>query len=112
MGNENRGATPCIDGMSKQAVSEINPQRILMEMKAAGCCCARTRVGAPCKNLAMRNGRCRMHGGASTGPKTALGLARARGASVVHGGYGTDQRQFRDMLRSLKARAKRLTEVT
>jgi hypothetical protein len=26
----------------------------------------------------MRNGRCRMHGGVSTGPKTVEGLARSR----------------------------------
>ena len=32
-------------------------------------CGARTRSGRPCKAPAMRNGRCRMHGGASlSGP--------------------------------------------
>src|SRR5699024_12421082 len=30
---------------------------------------AKTRRGEPCKNYAMANGRCRMHGGKSTGPK-------------------------------------------
>ena len=30
-------------------------------------CGAKTRSGAPCKNKAMPNGRCRMHGGKSTG---------------------------------------------
>ena len=30
-------------------------------------CGAKTRSGLPCKNRAMPNGRCRMHGGASTG---------------------------------------------
>ena len=48
-------------------------------------CGAKTRVGCPCKSPAMGNGRCRMHGGASTGPKTAEGKARisaARRASV------------------------------
>ena len=112
MESQNRGSTPCICEAPKPAISEINPQRILKEMKAAGFCCARTRAGRPCKNFAMRNGRCRMHGGASTGPKTALGLARVQEARTIHGGYGADQRQFRDMLRSLKAGAKRLTEVT
>lgn len=32
-------------------------------------CGAKTRSGEPCKNYAMTNGRCRMHGGKSTGPK-------------------------------------------
>lgn len=32
-------------------------------------CGAKTRSGEPCKNYAMGNGRCRMHGGKSTGPK-------------------------------------------
>lgn len=31
-------------------------------------CGAKTRSGKPCKNWAMPNGRCRMHGGKSTGP--------------------------------------------
>src|SRR5690625_1223175 len=31
-------------------------------------CGAKTRSGKPCKNGAMANGRCRMHGGKSTGP--------------------------------------------
>src|SRR5690625_2509506 len=31
-------------------------------------CGAKTRSGTPCKNGAMENGRCRMHGGKSTGP--------------------------------------------
>ncbi|WP_445928372.1 HGGxSTG domain-containing protein [Methylobacterium sp. CB376] len=33
----------------------------------------------------MANGRCRMHGGASTGPKTPEGLARARRGNWRHG---------------------------
>ena len=32
-------------------------------------CGAKTRSGSPCKNNAMANGRCRMHGGKSTGVK-------------------------------------------
>jgi hypothetical protein len=33
---------------------------------------------------AMSNGRCRMHGGASTGPRTAEGLARCTAAPTKH----------------------------
>ena len=32
-------------------------------------CEARTRMGTPCRCKAMRNGRCRLHGGMSTGPR-------------------------------------------
>jgi hypothetical protein len=35
----------------------------------------RKRRGEPCKAPAMPNGRCRMHGGASSGPRTPEGLA-------------------------------------
>lgn len=40
-------------------------------------CEARTRKGTPCKAQAMRNGRCRNHGGMSTGPRTPEGKAVA-----------------------------------
>ena len=33
----------------------------------ADICGAKTRAGKPCQNAAMANGRCRMHGGKSTG---------------------------------------------
>ena len=32
-------------------------------------CGAKTRSGKPCQNRAMKNGKCRLHGGRSTGPK-------------------------------------------
>jgi hypothetical protein len=48
-------------------------------------CGARTRAGGCCRQPAMANGRCRMHGGLSTGPRTPEGLARCRTARLVHG---------------------------
>jgi len=36
-------------------------------------CGARTRKGTPCRCKALANGRCRFHGGLSTGPRTAAG---------------------------------------
>ncbi|MGH6962647.1 MAG: HGGxSTG domain-containing protein, partial [Dongiaceae bacterium] len=33
-------------------------------------CGARTRCGGECRQPAMPNGRCRLHGGLSTGPRT------------------------------------------
>ena len=57
----------------------------------------------------MANGRCRMHGGASTGPRTAEGLERLRAARTRHGAYGKEARELREVIRMLKARTKRLT---
>jgi hypothetical protein len=50
----------------------------------------------------MANGRCRMHGGASTGPRTAAGLARSRRARWKHGLYSAEalaeQKRVRELL--------------
>jgi len=35
----------------------------------------------------MENGRCRLHGGLSTGPKTSDGIERIRQANLKHGCY-------------------------
>jgi hypothetical protein len=48
-------------------------------------CGARTRSGTPCKGPAMANGRCRMHGGPSTGPRTEVGKAAIRASRTKHG---------------------------
>jgi len=41
-------------------------------------CGAKTRQGMPCKNTRLyKNGRCKNHGGLSTGPRTEDGKARA-----------------------------------
>ena len=52
---------------------------------AAPRCGAKTRANCPCRGPAMKNGRCRMHGGASTGP-SAEGRARIAAARTTHGG--------------------------
>ncbi|KNF09313.1 hypothetical protein CLPU_3c00910 [Gottschalkia purinilytica] len=43
-------------------------------------CGAKTRTGQPCKNRAMANGRCRMHGGKSTGAKDKEKLKKNKNA--------------------------------
>ena len=74
-------------------------------------CGARTRRGTPCKGPAMGNARCRMHGGASTGPRTPEGLERLVQARTVHGGYGAEAKGFRRLLRALRAEQRRMTEL-
>src|SRR5215207_7007286 len=59
-----------------------------LAMHAAPRCGAHgRRSGCPCRSPAMANGRCRMHGGKSTGPKTTEGKERCRRAKLKHGGY-------------------------
>ena len=48
---------------------------------------ARRRNGLPCRQPAMKNGRCRMHGGKCTGPKTREGKRRSAQANLKHGLY-------------------------
>jgi hypothetical protein len=64
-------------------------------------CGARTRKGTPCRGPAMHNGRCRMHGGASTGPRTLKGLARSRRANWKHGLYSAEAKAQQRFLRRL-----------
>ncbi len=40
-------------------------------------CRATNRQGNPCRARALPNGRCRNHGGLSTGPRTPEGIAKA-----------------------------------
>ena len=59
------------------------------DFSSAPRCGATTRQGSACQCPAMLNGRCRLHGGISTGPKTAKGIERIRRALTKHGRYST-----------------------
>lgn len=65
-------------------------------------CGAKNRRGTSCRCPAMANGRCRLHGGLSTGPKTVEGLERIRRAVTKHGRYSQaakdDRRRFKRLL--------------
>lgn len=74
-------------------------------------CGARARPGGACGQPAMANGRCRMHGGASTGPRTTEGLERLRAARTRHGAYGKEARNVRALIQALRLQTKRLTEL-
>ena len=71
-------------------------------------CGARTRAGTPCKNWSMRNGRCRMHGGKSTGPKTPEGRDRIRTARWKDGKYSQEARAMRRELHCFHREARAL----
>ena len=60
-------------------------------------CLAKTRSGKPCQSHAMPNGRCRMHGGLSTG------APKGNQNALKHGLYTADaiaeRQQMREMIR-------------
>jgi hypothetical protein len=61
---------------------------IAFDLRSLPCCGARTRAGLACRRFGTkRNGRCRLHGGASTGPRTPEGRARIAARMTTHGRY-------------------------
>jgi hypothetical protein len=55
-------------------------------------CLAKTRRGTKCQRAAYKhNGRCRLHGGLSTGAKTQEGLQRVSKANFKHGRQTKDK---------------------
>src|SRR5262252_3627798 len=68
----------------------------LVRANAAPRCGARSkRTGKPCRGAAMPNGRCKVHGGKSTGPRTPEGLDRSRRANWKHGLFSREARAER-----------------
>jgi hypothetical protein len=70
-------------------------------------CGAKTRRGTSCQRPAMTNGRCRLHGGLSTGPKTPEGVERIRRSRTKHGRYSeatvTAQRRVHALVKESRA---------
>jgi hypothetical protein len=69
-------------------------------------CGAKNRRGMPCRCPAMANGRCRIHGGRSTGAKTEEGIRRIQEVNTKHGRTTKRaieaRRRSRKMARELK----------
>jgi len=78
---------------------------------AAPRCGARTRGGCSCRQPAMANGRCRLHGGLSTGPRTPEGRERCRRARLTHGGYSAHVRALRVAARAHHRRVRALAAL-
>jgi hypothetical protein len=74
-------------------------------------CGARTRAGEPCRQPALANGRCRLHGGKSTGARTEAGKAAARAAATTHGYWTEESRAFRHTINALLARGRALNRA-
>lgn len=76
-------------------------------------CLAKTRRGTLCQRPAYKhNGRCRLHGGASTGARTPEGLQRISEANIKHGRQTKDkleaQRHAAEIGRRVMGELKRL----
>jgi hypothetical protein len=73
-------------------------------------CGARTRSGGQCQRPAFKSvGRCRLHGGLSSGAKTVEGKNRLKEIHTVHGQYGKEVRQQRKLEAEVKR--ERLREI-
>lgn len=68
---------------------------MLLDMRKAPRCGARTRSGKPCQSPGMPNGRCRMHGGPSPG------AAKGNQHALKHGRYSAAGIQERRLLAEL-----------
>ena len=76
-------------------------------------CLAKTRRGTECQSAAYKhNGRCRLHGGLSTGARTLEGLKRISEANLKHGRRTKEKlaanRHSADVGRRVRAELKRI----
>jgi hypothetical protein len=78
--NEPQGKASCQLALEVARVATRCAARV-----ATRCGARRKSDGKPCQRAAMRNGRCYVHGGPSTGPRTPEGLERSRKANWKHG---------------------------
>ena len=75
---------------------------------ASRCGARRKHDGCPCQQPAMANGRCRFHGGKSTGPKTREGVERAQQSALRHGFYTAEAQAERRIARAALVSCERL----
>lgn len=69
-------------------------------MTGAANCRAQTRGGQSCKNAAMPNGRCRMHGGMSPG------APKGNKNALKHGEYTAQNKEIRRLIVASQARVR------
>ena len=84
--------------MTREPHAPIGCERV-RAANAAPRCGARRRDGGSCLGPAMANGRCCMHGGPSTGPRTPEGRERSRRSNWRHGHYSKEAKAARAEMR-------------
>ncbi|WP_419187166.1 HGGxSTG domain-containing protein [Solidesulfovibrio carbinoliphilus] len=78
-----------------------NPTPSRVDLATVRQCSARSkRTGEPCRQPAMANGKCRFHGGKSTG------APRGNRNAWKHGGYSVEAQGHRQELRQLLREAR------
>src|SRR2546423_1873015 len=78
----------------------VRLEALVMANAAPRCGARSKRTGKPCRAAAMPNGRCKVHGGKSTGPRTPEGLERSRRANWKHGHFSGEAKAERSRLRA------------
>ena len=76
-----------------------------LKMHKSKRCLAKTRKGSQCQSPAMPNGKCRMHGGKSTG------APKGNKNALKHGIYSADAIADRKFMTALVRECKKLAEV-
>jgi hypothetical protein len=77
------------------ADSEVQAMRPLPMHQSPRCGAHSRSSGKPCRNGAMKNGRCRMHGGKATG------APKGNKSAWKHGTYSTQSKVLRQLTRIL-----------
>src|SRR5262245_354714 len=92
----------CLEPLEREPIDRMRARlEALLKANAAPRCGARSkRTGKPCRGAAMPNGRCKLHGGKSTGPRTPEGLERSRRANWKHGYYSREAKAERSRVRA------------
>ncbi len=95
-----------LEGKLKNGNPSGNPHN------APRCHAKKRKQDALCQGPAMANGRCRLHGGLSTGPRTAEGLERSRKARWKHGFCSAEskaeQQRMREEFKAVMAYLKQI----
>jgi hypothetical protein len=111
-----RNGDPCAESDLTSRAGALRNGNRRGNPNAAPRCGAKARsTGCPCRAPAMTNGRCRLHGGKSTGPRTQEGMARMAAAHITHGRYsagGAPARAAERNLRVLLERSDTLSAAT
>jgi len=78
---------------------------------APRCGASKRRKETLCRAPAMANGRCRIHGGTSTGPKTQEGIERIRMTHWKHGRRSAEAIRRRKEGVALRREIKRIADI-
>src|SRR5262249_17830599 len=85
----------------RKPIERMRPRlEALVRANCSRCGARSKRTGKACRAPAMANGRCKVHGGKSTGPHTPEGLERSRRANWKHGRFSREAKAERSRVRA------------